>query len=357
MLRRITILFMLVLGGLAVHAQVQVEAAIDTISIRVGEQAHLSLTVTAPHGVSVQMPRYKSQQMMTPGVEVIDDQHADTTTVDDKLTKITRHYTLTSFDERLYYLPPLTVRVNGKPYKSRSMALKVLTVDVDTLHLNKFYPPKDVQDNPFSWDEWRGVFFLSFLLVIFLFTAYYLSLRMKDNKPILIPVKMVKRLLPHQKAMKEIEELKTEHMAATGDVKEYYTKLTETLRKYIEERFGFSAMEMTSAEIIQRLRGEQDQEKIDELKMLFETADLVKFAKYSTLINENDLNLVNAVKFINSTKLENQPTEEKVAPKLTESEVRSIRSRRVIKILITLFITASIFIAGYVIWYVWQLVM
>ncbi len=347
---------MLVLGCVALHAQVQVEAIIDTITIRVGEQAHLSLSVTAPQGSRLQMPRYKSQQMITPGVEVIDDQQADTTALDNKLTKITRHYTITSFDERLYYLPPLTVKVNGKAYKSRSLALKVLTVDVDTLHLNKFYPPKDVQDNPFSWDEWRGAFYLSLLLLILLFTSYYLSLRMKDNKPILIPVKIVKRLLPHQKAMKEIEELKADSMTATGNVKEYYTKLTETLRKYIEERFGFSAMEMTSMEIIQRLRGEQDQEKIDELKMLFETADLVKFAKYSTLINENDLNLVNAVKFINSTKLENQPVEEKIAPKLTEREVRSIRSRRVFKTMIAILLAASVAVAAYITWNVWHLV-
>lgn len=34
------------------------------------------------------------------------------------------------------------------------------------------------------------------------------------------------------------------------------------------------------------------------------TADLVKFAKYSTLINENDMNLVNAIEFINQTKQE-----------------------------------------------------
>ena len=195
------------------------------------------------------------------------------------------------------------------------------------------------------------------LMVILLFAAYYLWLRMKDNKPVFIPVKIVKRLLPHQKAMKEIEELKADRTANTDNVKEYYTKLTDTLRKYMQERFGFNAMEMTTTEIIQRLRGEQDQEKIDELKMLFETADLVKFAKYSTLINENDLNLVNAVKFINSTKLDKPPVEENVAPKLTESQERSIRSRRVLQIAVAALVTLSAGLAVYIGWSLWHLVM
>ena len=260
MLRRLTIWFLLMLSGLAAQAQVQVESAIDSISILVGQQTHLVLSVTAPKNARLQMPRYKAQQMLTPGVEVIDDHQADTSDVDNNLVKVTRRYTLTSFDQRLYYLPPMTVKVNGKSYKSRSLALKVLTVDVDTLHLNKFYPPKDVQDNPFDWDEWSPMFYLSILLVLVLLAAYYLYLRMKDNKPILLPVKIVNRLLPHQKAMQEIAELKADRTATTENVKEYYTKLTDTLRKYIEERFGFNAMEMTSSEIIQRLRGEQDQQ-------------------------------------------------------------------------------------------------
>lgn len=345
------------LGIVSSWAQVQVETKIDTISILVGEQAHLSLSVTAPKSAKLLMPRFKPQQQLTPGVEVVDDQYADTTDLDDNFMKVTRKYTLTSFDDRLYYLPPMTVKVNGKPYKSRSLALKVLTVDVDTLHPNKFYPPKDVQDNPFEWSEWSPIFYLSILLVVCILAAYYLSIRLKDNKPILIPVKIVKRLLPHQKAMKEIEALKADRSATTENVKEYYTKLTDTLRKYIEERFGFNAMEMTSSEIIHRLQGEQDKEKVDELKMLFETADLVKFAKYSTLINENDLNLVNAVKFINSTKDETPQVEEKVAPKLTDKEERSMRSRRILKTLVAVFVTVTVLMAGYIIWQLWHLTM
>ena len=93
-------------------------------------------------------------------------------------------------------------------------------------------------------------------------------------------------------------------------------------------------MEMTSSEIIDRLTETQDQQALDELRMLFQTADLVKFAKYSTLINENDMNLVNAIEFINKTKVENMQEEVVEKPQLTEEQVRSAKTRRLLKTVI-----------------------
>ena len=164
----------------------------------------------------------------------------------------------------------------------------------------------------------------------------------------------MKRLLPHQKAMKEIEQIKADKMVSSENPKEYYTKLTDTLRRYIEERYGFSAMEMTSSEIIDRLM-QTDQQSLDELRQLFMTADLVKFAKYSTMINENDANLVNAIDFINQTKQENQPTETVEKPQLSEADLRSQSERRVLKTVIWSLVAVSVALFGYVVYNVYQL--
>ena len=132
--------------------------------------------------------------------------------------------------------------------------------------------------------------------------------------------------------------------------------MTETLRKYIEERYGVSAMEMTSSEIIEKLMATQDQKALDELRELFTTADLVKFAKYSTLINENDKNLVSAIDFINQTKLENVPTEETVKPQLSEADQRSMKTRRVLKVVITALLITSALLLAYVVYATYQLI-
>ena len=331
-------------------AQVFVESKIDSIEILIGEQTDLTLSVTADKGAKVKLPVYKPNQYITPGVEVLDNSVADTSQLDNGLVKISRKYTLTSFDENLYYLPPMKVVIDGKTYKSKSLALKVLTVPVDTLHPEKFYPPKGVQDNPFLWSEWEPTFWLSVLFVIMCVLTYYLWTRLKENKPVIARVRLVKKIPPHQRALKEIEGIREKKMSMQEDQKAYYTMLTDVLRKYIRERFGFNALEMTSSEIIARLQQDGDKKMIDELKGLFTTADLVKFAKYSTLINENDANLVNAVEFINTTKLENQPAIERVEPKLTETDKRKMRSRITLKTAIYLLLVMSAALLAYVVY-------
>ena len=219
------------------------------------------------------------------------------------------------------------MNVNGKVYQSKSLALKVLTVPVDTLHPEKFFPPKGVQDNPFLWSEWEPAFWLSILFVLVCVVAYYLWTRLKENKPVIARVRIVKKIPPHQRALKEIEDIKASRMSVQENPKEYYTLLTNVLRKYIKERFGFNAMEMTSSEIIDRLQREGDRKMTEELKELFTTADLVKFAKYSTLINENDANLVNAIDFINDTKEKEDENAKPQPTEITIVEKRSLRTK------------------------------
>ena len=338
----------------AVHAQVSVEASIDNIEMLVGQQTHVTLKAVAKENSKVEFPSFQPSQYVTPGIEVLNCQPQEDKKTDNGFVEKSMVYTLTSFDDTLYYIPPMTVKVDGKPYQSKSLALKVLTIEVDTTHVEQFFGPKDVQDNPFLWSDWSLSFWLSVLLLILLALVYYLYIRIRDNKPIITHIRIVKKLLPHQKAMKEIEQIKADKMVSSENPKEYYTKLTDTLRRYIEERYGFSAMEMTSSEIIEKLTASQDQKALAELRQLFTTADLVKFAKYSTLINENDMNLVNAIEFINQTKLENVPTEEVVKPQLSEEDVRSQKMRRTLKGVIMVLIVCCVALLCYVVYTVYQ---
>ena len=347
-MNRFLLTIILIISSLYTFAQASVQAKITPIEMLIGEQAQVTLTVEANDDAKVEFPTFQPRQMLVPGVEVIATQQS---VVDGKQTLA---IVLTAFDGNLYHLPPFKVKVNGKEYASSDLALKVVEVEVDTTKMDQFFGPKDVQDNPFLWADWSLPFWLSVLMLLVMVVGYYLYLRLRDNKPIITHIKIVKRLLPHQKAMKEIEEIKANRMLTTEDSKEYYTKLTDTLRRYIEERYGFSAMEMTSSQIIDRLMS-TDQQSLDELRQLFTTADLVKFAKYSTQINENDANLVSAIDFINQTKQENQPTEEVVKPQLSAEDQRSRKERRVLKSIIGVLVTSAVLLFSYVLYIVYQL--
>lgn len=347
-----TLLYIIIVGLLPLKAQtVNVEAKLDSLAIFIGEQTALHVEATVKEGQRVQFPHFQPQELIVPGIEVVEVLPLDTQTIDNNYLRIRANYLLTSFDDTLYCIPPIPVKVNGKEYMTKELALKVLDVEVDTLHPNQFFPPKDVQNNPFLWSEWRDLILLSFLDLIFFVLILVMYIRLKSNKPITLKVRIIKKIPAHQKALNSIDEIKQKSNTLTfEDAKEYYTHLTDTLRQYMQERFGFNAMEMTSAEIINRLRKEEDQQKIDELTMLFNTADLVKFAKYSAAVSENDHNLLSAVDFINTTKLENAPTEERIVPTATEQQKQIMRLRVSLKwgMLFGVVLTTALLV--YVLW-------
>lgn len=320
--------FLIFLFPQVTYSQVTVEAKMDSSRIFIGQQVGVTIEVNANRGSDIQMPDYDSLQYLIPGIEIVGASNVDSSFLNEgKRVVVKRKYLLTSFDSALYYIPPFNVVVDGKGYASKSLALKVYTIDVDTLHTDSVFGLKAEMAPPFDWAEWRQLIWLSVLVFVLTLVLLYVVIRLKDNKPIIKRIKLKPRVVPHKVAMKKIEQIKEDKIWQKEDSKEYYTLLTDALRQYINDRYGFSAMEMTSYEIIQRLSSVNDEQSIRELKELFETADLVKFAKYNTLINENDRNLVSAIEYINQTKVED------TAPPQPEVIVVEEKSSKTLKIM------------------------
>ncbi len=337
--RRIIISFCCFMYVAWAQAKITVEATIDSIQIFIGQQAHVTLKVTTGYKDRLELPPFKPNTEVLQNVELLNVSEPDTSDFDGNRV-VTQVYTFTSFEANNYYLPPLPVKVNGKEYKSKSLAMKVMTIDVDTTKLDQFFPPKDVQDNPFAWQDWYSVMVSAALMLILSMMLLYVWQRKRYNKPLFSKSRIVKKLPAHERALKALEELKSSEKpntdSETNGLKDYYTKLTDTLRQYIEERFGFNAKEMTTSEIVENLQSNPLlEESISELRELFYTADLVKFAKYSTLINENDMNLLNAVEFVNSTKQDEKETIEIIAPETTEIDKRNMLRHRIYIIVVT----------------------
>lgn len=315
---------------MAVEAQVTVHVSLDSTEIFIGQQAHVLLKVTADSKSNIVFPVYPSK-LLVKGVEILNEEVVATEQLNNQQQhSVTKCYTITSFDSAFYYLPPMKVKVGNKEYESKSLALKVMTLDVDTLHLDKFFGPKGIAQVPYSWQDWKAIFWMSILLIFMLLFVAYIALQLHNNRPILKLLRLKAVLPPHLWAMKKIEKLKSDEIKKE-DAKEYYSELTDVLRNYIQRRYGFNALEMTSNEIVERLMSATDNTSIEELKELFVTADLAKFAKLQTLLSENDENLLRAMNFINATKLEEKDTPAE-KPKIVPKEVkRSNRERLILK--------------------------
>lgn len=307
-MNRIKIFALCLFCSLFVKAQVTVDIKIDSLQLLVGEQTGITLDVSCNASQRVELPSFQPGQQLCPGVEMVEMKPCDTTYLNDgKRMQVSRKYIVTAWDSSLYYLPPMEVLVDGKKHASKSLALKVMTLDVDTVHVDRYFGPKAEMQPPFVWEDWALVIWFSFIFVLLCICIAVLWVSLKTGKPIIRIIRRKIKEPAHKVALNEIEKIKQERTWAQEDSKEYYTQLTDTLRTYIQDRYGFSAMEMTSDEIIERLTQENDEEALNELRDLFRTADLVKFAKYTTLINENDANLMTALEYVNQTKQEEDP--------------------------------------------------
>ena len=138
-----------------------------------------------------------------------------------------------------------------------------------------------------------------------------------------------------------------------AEQKAYYTDVTNVLRKYISQRYNINALEMTSHEMLDSLKETCDALKIDDLRAILTTIDLVKFAKYSTNLNDMDYYLNSIEHFIDSTKI-NEPVE--VVSELKE-DIKDKRSRKMLKLTIALLIVASVVVFLYTLSEVYTLVM
>ena len=346
----VIILLLLILNSSISCAQsVTVDANIDSMRILIGEQAKIKLEVSMNANQKLQWPLLKDT--IIKGVEIVEALKPDTQFLNNgQRMLITKQYIVTSFDSALYYIPPFNILVDKRPYKSKSLALQVLSIPVDTIHSDNFFGPKTVMKSPFFWSDWSGVIISILLITIFIFLIIFFIKRYKDNKPIIRTIKNIPQLPPHLKAIQEIERIKKEKKGS--DPKEYYTLLTDTLRTYIKERFNFNAMEMTSSEIIERLKQEEDKSSMEELNILLQTADLVKFAKFNPLMNENDRNLISAIDFINGTKVE---MEQKPKPDIIIEEKRSQKAKLLLGGSIVLLFFAMLGLIAYLVWNIYDL--
>jgi hypothetical protein len=125
-------------------------------------------------------------------------------------------------------------------------------------------------------------------------------------------------------ALSELDKLKEEQLWQHDKVKDYYTRLTDIVRVYLEERYEVPAMEQTTQEILAEFKGDSSEIKgklFTGLQKTLETSDLVKFAKYTPLADENHFVLVNAYTLVEETKFEpvSEPIRKQTPVATTES--------------------------------------
>ncbi|MDR0506756.1 MAG: hypothetical protein LBH32_08095 [Dysgonamonadaceae bacterium] len=311
--RRIKILFFALalfsVNGTGVFAQKAViKASIDSTQILIGEQTNIRLEIAADRNLHLQLPM--PVDSIVNGIEVLNISGIDTTDIGNNRIQLKYDFLVTSFDSALYLMPPFMLIAETDTVYSEELALKVSTLPVDT-ESQKFYDIKDIAQPEFVFWDYAGYIIYPIIALLVIAVAVFIIYRLRTKKS-LIPFKKEEPLLPpHIIAIKELDDIKLRKLWQQGRGKEYHSEITDTLRRYIEKRFLVPAMESTSGEILDKLKGISDTDFVcDKLKQILILSDFVKFAKYQPAPEENELSMMNAYLFVNGTKIEEIPITE-----------------------------------------------
>jgi len=307
----------LALGLLPVSAQqISFKASIDSTALLIGQQSMMHLVVSGPASLKYTFPVFQGDTLVN-GVEVVQAGPLDTLEMANNLIRIKKDYIVTSFDSGLYYIPPVKMLAGLDIIESNEMVLKIATYSVDTAKV-KIYDIKGVQKAPFV----LGDYFLTLLLFLLIWALtlliiwFILKKKYGKEKEILT----AEQLLPaHVVAIMELDRLKSEKIWKIGKNKEYYTNLSDILRKYIQRRFMINALEMTTDEILVLFKRDKSTQSVyQNLRQILQLADLVKFAKIQPLENENEMSIMNSYLFVNQTKIE-----EMIKPEEIQEEMQT----------------------------------
>lgn len=288
-------------SGLIQAQTISVKASIDsTDKIKIGEQVKLRLEVDQPKNMVVTMPVFSDT--VASAVEWVETLKTDSTINGDNL-HILQDYVITSFDSGCHRIAPIEIVFSLQGHtdtlRTEPLFLKVFTIPVDTTkEIKDIHAPYSA---PWSFaDIWLYLVIALALIIVGLGIWFFTKLR--KNEPIFASYKSTDPA--HVIALRNLDALRAEKVWQQGKEKQYYTRLSDIIRLYIETRFHVAAPEMTSDEIITAMKKVKLESfsDIDLLVSLFTTADLVKFAKARPLPDENEVAILNAYQFVNNTK-------------------------------------------------------
>lgn len=319
---KLNLLFLIVLLAslnVAFAQRVTVEAKMDTTEFLIGDQVGLELKVTQPNNVFVGIPIFDTE--LTKEIEILEQSENDTSLLENGDWLIKKRLLITAFDSGYYVLPPIPVLYYSDTIKSEPFAFIIHSVKVDTSQAIKDI--KLPYSAPISFAEifpWAGG---GLGIVLILLVIIYIIRKIKRNEPV------IRRFKPrepaHIIALRDLSRLKNDKLWQKDKIKTYYTVLSDILRLYLWNRYAIRTMERTSEEILQSLLNSdfKNEDAFNDLKDIFYTSDLVKFAKFKPIADEHEKCIKGAYKFVENTKL---IVEEKEDESLNEKSKKEVET-------------------------------
>ncbi len=281
-------------------------ATLDRNEIRIGEPIRLTLNVDAMMNTKISWPQFadKIDSFDVTYKSVVDS------IPNEKGKTISQTFNITAFDSGNYELKPIVFLLDTNDddqidtVKTKTQLITVTTVEVDTT--KGIRPIKGLMEVSIGWRERLPWIIGGGIVLLIGGVITFFATRKKPAQE--IPVRQILMRPIHEIALEKLTQLEEEKLWQKGEEKQYHLRLSEIMREYLDYRFGFIAIEATTEEIISHMSKEHLSQKLfAKLKEIFESGDLVKFAKMNLLPDEHHRCLTNAVEFVNGTFNQSQP--------------------------------------------------
>lgn len=320
------------------HTFSQVKATLDTTSLRIGEEFIYSIVVKIDSSETVQFPE---GQTFLP-LEMIESYPVDTT-IESNKTQLIKKYGLTRFDSGKYVLPQQRVLINERVFYTDTLLVEIADVVVDTLVQPMFdiKPPMDVPPVNTNWIKYL---FWSLLILAIILAIVYLILHQKK-----IREEAKRQLPPFEEALVALQTLDSSDYLRENRVKDYYSSLTEIVKRYLDREVDEAALESTTDELIAKLELHKDAGQLEfdkatiyKLREILKRADLIKFAKMQMESGQAQLDRTEIEEIIKVTheSIPEPSEEEKQKDALYQEELLKKKKRKKIKIILA--VSASV---------------
>lgn len=313
MLKKTMLFLALLLSAVTAFPQeVIVTAELDSTRIIIGDHLKMHLSVTAPSQKSITIQPYEQWQLANCEIVAVKPL---TTNLKGEKTIYEQEATFISFDTGVAAVAPILVFESDTIPVGRTELLRFyvdsLPVFVDTTQAFKdIKAPLDGEDIEILPDEraksnWKKVLLIILLVLLVFAAAGYVYWKYVRNYLRNKKVAEVKHKLKENAglvALNNLKSLKAKKLWQKGQVKDYYSELTDIIRTYIDSQWDVNAMEMVTAEIMEAVDNlDVDDEQMRELRVLLERADLVKYAKEQPIVEENEVSYKKACEFVKVT--------------------------------------------------------
>ena len=272
-------------------------------SVLVGDQLKYGFELQeVEEGTPLALPQF--QQEKDSPLEILGEWQLDSVRVSKRKETPARYHikgtvVLTAFMGGMYQLPdiPVLVGTDTLVFKAPEEPLVVTepSVDMESFQAHDIKPQVKF---PYTLAElfpwiYGGAMGAMLIAAVILWLVY----RKKKAEEEAINAEPA-----HIRALRKLDKFRGDKYWKPDQQKTFYSGVTDALREYIAARYGVGALEMTTAEIFEEMKGTDVPEDLyREMKDLFERADFVKFAKFTATDEENATVLPQAVKFVTTT--------------------------------------------------------